>query len=145
MACPRTISCWRLAFEPRPARQPGIDEAGGEFAEFGLDGAAGGFDFAAGLVDRVAADARVEIIARLDEGGGRQAARDLQDAVFDRTVLGDEHGKGAFGFETDEFDMFQPGILLRGDDDAGPARQAREQGRRLGVDRLRASDLSRRP
>ena len=65
---------------------------------------------------------RVEKVAGLLQRRSRQAFRRGDHAIFDRAVLGDQHGKRPVRLEPDEFDVLQPQIGLGRQHDARAAR-----------------------
>ena len=99
----------------------GFDESCRQRVELALHVAAPGLDLVPEIGERLAADAGVEEVAGLRQGAGRQARREVEEAVLDRSVLGHEHDEGARRVEADELDMLQARIGLRRDDDTGPA------------------------
>ena len=101
-------------------------------SSFDLRGRLRRLDLAARLGERASADARVEVIGRLDQRGGRQVPRNRQHAVLDAAVLGDEDGEHALSLEPHEVDLLQAHVGLVDRDDAGRAGETREQPRRLG-------------
>ena len=131
----------RLPLAFRPGGEPSVHQLGREFVELLLGGASGRLDVELHLREGAPSNARVEIVRRLDEGRGREVARDGQHPVLDAAILADEHGQRPLRFEPDEFDLFEPGVVLGRDDDPGAPRHARQHGRRLGQDGLETAIL----
>ena len=130
-----------LAPRPAPARDARLDELRRQRVEFDLRGLLRRLDLAARLGERAPADARVEVIGRLDERRGRQVPWNRQHAVLDAAVLGDENGEHALSFEPHEVDLLQAHVGLVDRDDAGRAGETREQPRRLGEHALEVALL----
>src|SRR5208282_1609466 len=110
-----------LAFAAGPAGETGGNDLLRELVEFGLALLQPLLGFGPDLGKGAAADARVEEIGGLDQRRGRQTDRNIEDAVFDLTVLGNEDHERTFGLEPDEFYVLEPLVRLRGQDHAGGA------------------------
>ena len=73
----------------------------------------------------------------LDQRRGRQADRDIEHAVFDLAVLGDQHDQRALGLEPHELDMLEPLVRFRRQHHAGGAAEPGEKAGRFGQHTLR--------
>ena len=134
-----------VALAARPARQPVVDDLLRQLVELGLRLLHAPLKLDLGFGQRLAADARVEKVGRLGQRRGRQADRQIDDAVLDLAVVADHHDQRALRLEPHELDVLQPHVRLCGEHHAGRAGQTREQPRGLGqhiLDRLAgAGDL----
>ena len=91
------------------------------------------------LGEGAAADARIEEVRGFAQGRDRQAERQVDDAVLDLAILGDQHHQCALGLEPHEFDVLEPHIGLCGEHDPGRMGEARQKPGRLAqhvIDRL---------
>ncbi len=73
-----------------------------------------------------ACDARIQIVCRTSKRCGRHAFRQLDQAVLNRTVLGNEDRQCLARVEADELDLFQPFDLGVREHHAGAAGKPRE-------------------
>ena len=105
----------------RPAGKAGGDDLLRQLVEFGLAFLEPLLDLGLDLGERAAADARVEEIGGLGQRRGRQADRDVEDAILDLAILGNQDHERALGFEPHEFDVLEPLVRLRGEHHAGGA------------------------
>src|SRR5215472_3338527 len=120
-----------LAVASGPARQPRRDNARGQLVELRLVRADLLLDIDPRFLDRSSDEARVEVVARGDQRGWRQAERHLDDAVLDKPVFGDQHDKRTPRPQMHEFDVLQWPFGLWHDDDASAVRQAGQCRRRF--------------
>jgi hypothetical protein len=74
----------------------------------------------------------LRIVAGLDQRRGRQARRQSRGRGSRPCRLADQHSEGAAGSRRTNSMCFRPQVRLVGEDDAGAARQARQQLARLG-------------
>ncbi len=86
-------------------------------------------DIGLGGGDRPAHQAVREEVAGLDEGGGGQAHRHIDDAIFHQPIIGDDDHQGAAGPKMDEFNVTQGTFGLGRHHKSGATRQA---GQRIG-------------
>src|SRR5262249_53428210 len=127
----------------RPARQTLSHDLLGQLVELRLALLERAFDLRLDLIERMAADARIEKITGFGQRRSRQADRNIDDAVLDLAVLADQDHHGALGFEPDEFDMLEPRIGFGREHNASGAAQAGKQARSLGKHRFDRFDLTR--
>src|SRR5215472_17698558 len=81
----------------RPARQTLGHDLLGQLVELRLALLERAFDLRLDLIERMAADARIEKIAGLGQRRSRQADRNIDDAILDLAVLADQDHHGALG------------------------------------------------
>ena len=129
----------------RPAREPVVDHLLRQLVELGLRRGPRLLQLGPRLGQRLAADARVEEVSGLDQRRGRQADRQIDDAVLDLAVLADQHDQRPFRLQPHEFDVLQPHVRLRGEHHAGGMRQAGQQAPRPRSARSRPTCRRPRP
>src|SRR5579863_3908328 len=89
----------------RPAREASRDDFLGERIKLGPALFELGFDLDLEFVERAAADARIDVIAGLDQRRYRQSGWKIEDPVFDLPVFADQDDQRAARFELYEFDV----------------------------------------
>ena len=132
-----------LGFAAGPAGDAGRNHLLRQLIEFGAALRQRGFEFQPGFGERSPANPRVEEIAGFRQRRRGNAGRQHQDAVFDLTVLADQHNQRALRLQPHEFDVFQPRIGFGGQHHGGrpgQSRQPRQGFAKGGLDRLRAAD-----
>ena len=136
-AWPRTISLRSSLSPPDQLAKPVGDELLGQLVELGLARLQRAFDLDLALASVLPRMRALRKFAGLGQRRGRQAGRNVEHAVFDLAVLGDQHDQRALRLEPHEFDMLEPRVGLGGQHDAGGAAQAGQKSRRFGQHRSR--------
>src|SRR3974377_2611996 len=107
-----------LVLAARPARQTLGDNLLCKLIELRLALFQGALDLKLDLRQCLTAHPRVDEIGGLRKRRGRQADWNIENTVFDLSVLPDQDHHGALGLEPYKFDVLEPRLRLGGEKDA---------------------------
>ena len=115
-------------------RQAFGDDLGRQHIEFGAFAFELGQDLRPSRIQRASAQLRIQIVGSFRQRRGRQADRRVDQPVLHLAVFRNDDNQRLARSDAQKFHMLENRILFGGDDQAGAARQAGQQCRRLDQD-----------